>query len=212
VTHRRGAALLVAALAVGCSHASPRSSGPTTTGPPVATTGATTTVATNATTSSTSPAATSTTSTTHTTGSSRCGAGSLSVTLTELGAAAGTAYRELEFKNTSAQTCTMQGYPGVSFVDTNGRQIGAPAQRMTGPGGPIALGAGASAAALMAYHDVYVATVPGCQPTTAAGIRVYPPDETRSLTVSTALMVCANPATAGSAGVSPVTTLANVHP
>ena len=187
-----------------------RPTAPTTSASTVATTAPTTTTATDATTSST--AAASTTSTTRTAGGTRCGTGALSVTLSDLGAAAGTAYRELTFKNTSSRSCTMQGYPGVSFVDAQGKQIGAPVPRMTGPDGPLTLAPGGSAAALFAYHDVYVATVASCQPTTAVGVRVYPPDETASVVVATKTLVCANPATAGTAGVSPVTAPANVAP
>lgn len=132
--------------------------------------------------------------------------------MTDLGAAAGTAYRELVFTNKSSGTCTMAGYPGVSFVDSHGAQIGAAVPRMTGAGGLVTLSPGGTSAALIAYHDVYVATFPDCRPTTAAGIRVYPPDETASLTVSSALMVCANAAATGTAGVSPVTVTAGLHP
>jgi hypothetical protein len=134
------------------------------------------------------------------------------LSLVDLGAAAGTAYRELVFTNTSSQPCTMQGYPGASFIDGRGAQIGAPVPRMTGAGGLVNLGPGGTAAALIAYHDVYVATFPDCRPVTAAGIRAYPPDETASLTVATSILACANPAATGTAGVSPVTTTANLHP
>ncbi len=106
----------------------------------------------------------------------------------------------------------MDGYPGVSFVDAQGHQIGVPASRALGAGGPVTLAAGATAAALIAYHDAYVSTFPNCQPTTAAGIRVYPPGETESLVVPTNLMVCANVNAPGTAGVSPVTTPSDLHP
>jgi hypothetical protein len=201
----------LAALTLGCSHGYRPSVAPTTSGATVVTTAATTAPLPSSAIPTSAPPA-STTSTTRAATVSRCATASLSITLTDLGAAAGTAYRELGFKNMSARNCTMQGYPGVSFADPQGRQIGAPAQRMAGPDGPLTLAPGAAAAALIAYHDVYVATVPGCQPTAAAGVRVYPPEETASLTVATALTVCANPATSGTAGVSPVTAPANVHP
>ncbi len=209
--HFGPAALLLLALTLGCSHDNRPTVAPTTSGATVVTTAATTLPPPSSAIPTSAPPA-STTSTTRTAANSRCATASLSITMTDLGAAAGTAYRELGFKNTSAHSCTMQGYPGVSFVDAQGRQIGAAAQRMAGPDGPLTLTPGASAAALMAYHDVYVATVAGCQPTTAAGVAVYPPGETASVTVATSLMACANPATSGSAGVSPVTAPANVHP
>jgi hypothetical protein len=106
----------------------------------------------------------------------------------------------------------MEGYPGVSFLDSHGAQVGAAVPRMAGTGGRVTLAPGASAGALVAYHDAYVSTVVGCRPTPAAAVKVYPPDETASLTVATTLMVCANPATSGTAGISPVTDTANLHP
>src|ERR1022692_3610074 len=40
---------------------------------------------------------------------------------------AGGAYYYLEFTNLSGQACTLRGYPGVSAVGLNGRQLGSPA-------------------------------------------------------------------------------------
>jgi hypothetical protein len=135
----------------------------------------------------------------------------MALSLTPLGAAAGTAYQELLIKNVGGRTCTMEGYPGVSFLDSHGAQIGAAVPRMAGTGGRVTLVPGGSAGALVAYHDVYVSTVVGCRPTTAASVKVYPPDERASLTAPTALMVCDNTATSGTAGISPVTDTANLH-
>jgi len=41
--------------------------------------------------------------------------------------AAGTIYYPLEFTNLSHHTCYLFGYPGVSALDVNGRQLGSPA-------------------------------------------------------------------------------------
>ena len=142
----------------------------------------------------------------------RCHSSELALSLTPLSAAAGTAYQELLIKNVGGRTCTMEGYPGVSFLDSHGAQIGAAVPRMAGTGGRVTLAPGASAGALVAYHDAYVSTVVGCRPTPASAVKVYPPDETASLTVPTTLMVCANSGNGGTAGVSPVTDTANLHP
>ncbi len=65
---------------------------------------------------------------------------------------------------------------------------------------------------MLAYHDVYVATVPNCQPAAAAGIRVYPPGQTASMVVHLSLMVCANVTTNATASVASVTAVADLHP
>jgi hypothetical protein len=141
----------------------------------------------------------------------RCAISSLVVTLTSKGAAAGTEYLELDFKNTALRACTLQGYPGVSFVDAGGSQIGAAVPRMAGASGAVVAAPGAAVAALIAYHDVVVG-IDNCQPTMAAGIRVYPPDETASVIVATKLAVCADPGFNATASVSPVAAPADLRP
>src|SRR5271156_415533 len=42
---------------------------------------------------------------------------------------AGSFYYHLELANLSGRTCTLAGYPGVSAVNLDGRQIGSPAGR-----------------------------------------------------------------------------------
>lgn len=88
-------------------------------------------------------------------------------------------------KNTGSATCTLQGWPGVSFVGGgNGSQIGPAANldRQT-PHATVTLSSGAAA------HFVLHVTRPGdgsnasCAPRTADGLRVIPPGSTRSLFV-----------------------------
>jgi hypothetical protein len=99
----------------------------------------------------------------------------------------------------------------VSFVDSAGAQIGSPVPRVSGAIATITLAPGATAAAQLAYHDAYVSTVADCQQTASAGIRVYPPNETAPLIVSTTLMACANAAMTGTAGIYPVTTTGSLN-
>ncbi|HEX3539742.1 MAG TPA: DUF4232 domain-containing protein [Acidimicrobiales bacterium] len=134
-----------------------------------------------------------------------CATGALAVVASDAGAAAGTAYLDLVFTNTLAPACTLQGYPGVSFLDARGHSIGAPASRTGAAAALVTLTKGGAAQAVLAYHDAYVATAPGCQPEVAAAIRVSPPNRTAALTVPTHLMVCANPSAAATAAISPVT-------
>jgi hypothetical protein len=139
-----------------------------------------------------------------------CGNGMLSASLTNTQGAAGTIYSHLVFRNASATSCTVSGYPGVSFVDGAGHQIGAAAQRASGYGGAVTIGPGQSAGAVLSIHDVYVSNTPNCASTTTVGLRVYPPNETAALFTPGQFTVCSNPAANGSASVTAVTALANL--
>lgn len=118
-----------------------------------------------------------------------------SVENTPGGGAAGSVYRTLVLTNVSADPCiAAPGYPGVSYLNASGQQIGAAAAR-TGDGpaaaGPLLLEPGASAAAELRetraelYGDE-------CQPQQAAQLLVYPPDDTNSLTVAHEILACGN--------------------
>jgi hypothetical protein len=107
------------------------------------------------------------------------------------GAAAGSVYRSLQITNTSGASCVLDGYPGVSYVDAAGSQIGAPADRdPSQPRMAITLQPGQTAAAVLKqtngqnYQD--------CQPTPAAGVRVYPPSATDWLIAAQDTTACAN--------------------
>jgi hypothetical protein len=101
---------------------------------------------------------------------------------------AGGAYYYLEFTNLSGHACTLRGYPGVSAVSLGGRQLGSPA----GWGGPapttVRLASGATATADLRIADpgdygTCLLPPPWKQPwrpriaPTAAGLRVYPPNQ-----------------------------------
>jgi hypothetical protein len=96
--------------------------------------------------------------------------------------AAGTIYYPLEFTNLSGHACSLFGFPGVSALNAQGRQLGSPAgwDRTTTPQAVI-LAPGATAHTLLAYHDAVVSTEPGCDPVnTAVLLRVYPPGQRSS--------------------------------
>jgi len=97
----------------------------------------------------------------------------------------------LVLTNRGPGTCTIQGYPGVSFVTgTSGQQLGAPGRRETGPAPVVTLGAGQSASATLGI--VEAGNFPNCQITPAAGLRVYPPDNTAALYIPHTDQGCAN--------------------
>jgi hypothetical protein len=100
----------------------------------------------------------------------------------------------------------MYGYPGVSFLDSSGNQIGAAAQQQGGTLATVTVGPGGSAYASIAVTD------PGIPPCsghgTAAQVRVYPPGETDSAQVAAPpdMSVCTSPNTSAytSSFVTPV--------
>lgn len=107
-----------------------------------------------------------------------CTAGQLSVWISPdaLNGAAGTFYYPLEFTNHSTHACATGGYPGVSALGFNGKQLGdAAARNAVFKGKVVTIPAGGTAHALFAYGNAEVSTS-GCKPKTAMELRVYPPN------------------------------------
>lgn len=112
--------------------------------------------------------------------------------------AAGTLYYPLEFTNFSGHTCYLRGFPGVSAIDRNGKQLGSPARWETsapfGPPRTVILAPGATAHAMLAYHDAVIFTSPGCRAVSPASeLRVYPPNERTSTHALSDFQVCSHP-------------------
>ena len=108
--------------------------------------------------------------------------------------ALGTIYYPLEFTNMSGHTCSLFGFPGVSAVNSSGRQLGSPAQwiRTTSPR-TVILAPGATAHTQLAYHDAVVGTEPGCDPVNSAVLlRVYPPDQRNATYAAFSFQVCSH--------------------
>ena len=107
------------------------------------------------------------------------------------GAAAGSTYLKLEFTNLSGRACALRGYPGVSAIDLRGRQLGGAAGRNPmHPPGKVTLMPGASAAAVLQVADAYNYPAATCHRTTAAGLRVYPPNQPRAKAVPFPFLAC----------------------
>ena len=97
----------------------------------------------------------------------------------------------LVLTNRSQATCTVHGFPGVSFVGAGGRQLGAPAARTSGSAPrTVTLSAGAKAGARLRVTDVGVFDPAECRPVTARGFRVYPPDERDALYAPHRIRTC----------------------
>jgi hypothetical protein len=98
--------------------------------------------------------------------------------------AAGTAYYPLEFTNLSTHACTLEGYPGVSALASNGSQLGDAASRFTyGKETTVKLGADQSAFALLGYRDAAVGSCASKDVRDAYNLRVYAPGSTSAINV-----------------------------
>jgi hypothetical protein len=125
-------------------------------------------------------------------GTPRCHTGDLKLKVGDGDGAAGTSYRALVFTNAAKHTCTLYGYPGVSWVAGNGgKQVNVPFTRNSvDKKATITLKPGAVAHATLATHDVGFFDAAKCKPVDVRGYRVYPPDETASIFVSLPTRVC----------------------
>ena len=104
---------------------------------------------------------------------------------------AGSFYYSLDLTNLSGRRCTLSGYPGVSGVNLAGTQVGSAASRdTTTTPHLVTLAAGASAVAVLRIVDVNNFPSAKCRKTTAAGLRVYPPNQTASKVVPFPFPAC----------------------
>ncbi len=132
-------------------------------------------------------------------GTPACTTADLEVSLTAGGGGgAGSMYPYLVLRNISSDTCTLGGYPGVSFVgDDDGTQLGAPAEREEGtPVQTITLEPRDSAHSELRIVNAGNFDAATCSPQQADGLRVYPPDQTEALFVPTTdYTACTDPDT-----------------
>lgn len=139
--------------------------------------------------SAVSPTA-SATSTKKSGGGHACATSQLGLSLGQEQGAAGHFELPLVLTNKSSKTCTLFGYPGVSYTDSSGVQIGYPAETSGGSRHVVTLASGQSASALLSQPDPGVYPPASCQKKKTAGLRVYPPGQTASLTIGDVAQVC----------------------
>jgi hypothetical protein len=109
---------------------------------------------------------------------------------TQGGGAAGSVFYQLRFTNLSGRVCTLRGYPGVSAVDLRGHQLGRAATREPAPRRLIRIGQGATATATLRIVEAGNFPRSRCRPRSAAGLRVYPPNETAAKVVPFPFAAC----------------------
>lgn len=119
----------------------------------------------------------------------QCDTGDLSGSIAQGGGgAAGSVEVTLVLTNNGSGECSLQGWPGVSFVgDGNGTQLGAAAEfdRST-PHPTVVLQPGGTAQAPLRITQALNYPEADCGPKQADGFRVYPPGSTESLFVKDA--------------------------
>lgn len=127
-------------------------------------------------------------------GTPACSSNGLAVWLdTNSSGAAGSSFFSLMFTNESGRRCTLTGYPGVSAVNLNGKQIGAAATHNAGlKKKTITLNNGASAMAELRVAEAGNFPPSTCKPTMSGGFRVYPPNQKAAKYAPYAFMTCAN--------------------
>jgi Protein of unknown function (DUF4232) len=121
-----------------------------------------------------------------------CHTRDLRVTVSAGEGAAGSTYYSVRLRNTSTHPCRTGGFGGVSLVRApHGAPVGAPADRAKqGAAKQLTLRPGGRAEATLRVTNADNYPAGRCRPTPVKGLRVYPPNETRSAYVAQATTAC----------------------
>jgi len=113
----------------------------------------------------------------------RSSALSAHVDLAQGGAAAGSTYVPIDFTNTSGSACTLDGYPGVSFVRSpSGSQLGNPASRNPAAAAAmVTLAPGGIAHAILRVAEAGNYSQSACTPVIAHWLKIFPPDQVSAI-------------------------------
>jgi hypothetical protein len=189
---RAGLLLTVGVLAAGCGASSSSAAAPGSSAAAPASSGATASTTAPATAGPTASgsASTGSASTGTAAGLAACRSADLQASLGG-GAGAGMSQNHtgLQLRNIGSTTCTLYGYPGVSWVaGADGHQVGAAATRQAditgGAEKVVTLAPGAVASAPLDIVDAAVIPKSECKPVPVRGLRVYPPGERAALFIA----------------------------
>ena len=124
-----------------------------------------------------------------------CATSSLKVTQGLAQGYAGGVYQVIDFTNTSGTSCTLYGYPGVSFVTAPPySQIGPAAKRTTTALVKlITLRPGTTANSLVQIVDALNFPTSTCSPVKAAYLRIFPPNQTVPVYLANTSQACTKP-------------------
>ena len=103
---------------------------------------------------------------------------------------AGTTFFKLHFTNLSGHACTLNGFPFLFAVNLKGQQVGRRAVFRKPAPHLVRLAKGKTATAVLGIVDTGVFSPSACRPVTAAGLRVFPPNQTRSKLVPFPFKTC----------------------
>jgi hypothetical protein len=104
---------------------------------------------------------------------------------------AGSIYYKLKFTNLTSHACHLLGYPGVSAVDLGGHRLGSAASRNhSHTPTVVTLARGATAAAVLQIIEAGNFSSTSCHQVLAAGLRVFPPNQTASKVVPFPFRAC----------------------
>ena len=98
-------------------------------------------------------------------------------------AGAGSVYYNLKLTNLSGHACTLNGFPFINAVSLTGSLLGHRAVFSGGPARQVTLNQGETATAELQIVNVLNFPPTQCKPVTAAGFRVFPPNQTRAKVV-----------------------------
>jgi hypothetical protein len=114
------------------------------------------------------------------------------VDLAEGGAAAGSNYVPIDFTNTSGSACTMEGYPGVSFVRSpSGGQLGNAATRNPAAApAMVTLAPGGIAHAVLQVAEAGNYSQSACTPVTAHWLKIFPPNQVTAIYAHYEVQAC----------------------
>jgi hypothetical protein len=126
-------------------------------------------------------------------GPGACATRSLQVKLGPAQGAAGSVYIAIDFTNISNASCTLYGYPGVSLTTAKpAAEIGqAAVENPLTPRRLVTLVPSATGNALLRVVDALNYSKSACDPVTAHYLRVYPPNQTKSVLLAYKTVGCA---------------------
>jgi len=121
-----------------------------------------------------------------------CPTRGLSVYLGLSQGATGHIYQVIDFKNISGVTCTLYGYPGVSFASGSPvRQVGIAADEDPNTARVlVTLAPGAVANALLVYTQAGFYPPARCLPVNTTDLQIYPPNQTTPTYVAYNSQIC----------------------
>lgn len=122
----------------------------------------------------------------------QCFTRQLSGSLKDGSGAAGSTYYNLTLKNISKHTCKVGGFAGVSYRDSKGAEVGAAAAREGSAHGFVTIAPGQSVKATLREVDPLDFPSSTCHLKKTTGLRVYPPNQTKSLFIKQKYEACSN--------------------